>query len=121
MPNELEIMSKKPTRKKVETPFSQNLARFLRERAITQKAAAEIAGVSVSVINSWLSGVIPQDLNAVLRLSTALNADFQHMLTGEHNKFAPKDLSLNEIFDVQDDPAFSGIFMIEAKKLKRKK
>lgn len=120
MPNELEIMSKKPTRKKVETPFSQNLARFLRERAITQKAAAEIAGVSVSVINSWLSGVIPQDLNAVLRLSTALNADFQHMLTGEHNKFAPKDLALSEIFDMQDDPAFSGIFMIEAKKLRRK-
>lgn len=117
---DLRLMKLKPTRKKVKTMFSENLAMIVKERGITQKTLAEIAGVNRSVINSWLSGVVPQDLNAVLKISKSLKLDFQYLLTGEHSNFSPKDLQISEIFDVEIDPDFSGIFMLEAKRLRKK-
>lgn len=110
----------KPTRRRVQSPFARNLAKLLKERSLSQRAAAEIAGVSVSVINSWLSNSVPQDHAALLRLCKALNADFQHLLTGEFSTLSPKDLKLEDVFDVENSPQFSGVFLLEAKRLKRK-
>ncbi len=113
-------MKKKPIRKRAESPFSKNLKSILTDRGVSQKAAAELAGVSQSTIVDWTTGSNPTDPLAVQRLCRALKCEFEWLLTGEISKAEIKGLSLSEIFDVQGDAAFSGIFQIEAKRLKRK-
>ena len=111
---------RKPTRKRVESAFAANLKQILKERGINLKTAAQLAGVTSAVVHAWVNGGQPHDLNAVARISQALRCDFQWLLTGTNSKVNLKDLSLTELFDVQDDPAFSGLFLLEAKRLKRR-
>lgn len=111
---------KKPKRKKTSGPFSRNLSLILKERQISQKQAADLMGVAISVIHDWTTGTYLNDPSALLKLCRAVNCDFQWLLTGEQSR--PKNqANLTEIFDIQDDPAFSGVFIIEAKRLKIKR
>ncbi len=110
----------KPIRTKANSPFSKNLKAILEERGISQKSAAELAGVTPTTLNDWLGGTQPSDAIAVQRLCRALKCDFEWILTGQKSRLEGKDLSLAEIFDVQDEPSFSGIFKIEAKRLKKR-
>lgn len=107
-------------KKKVQSPFAKNLKAVMVERQLTVRGVAELAGVSASVTQDWLSGTIPHDLQAVAKVAGALKIDFQWLLTGTHAVAGIHDLSLSEIFDIENDPAFSGIFVLEAKRLKRK-
>ena len=100
--------------------FAQNLVRVMRERSLSQRAVAEMCGVQVSVVNGWTAGALPGDPQTVLRLCKALGLDFQQMLTGEVSNFSPKDLKLNDLFDMEADPAFTGLFQIAATRLKRR-
>ncbi|MGK5087041.1 helix-turn-helix transcriptional regulator [Bdellovibrionota bacterium FG-2] len=111
---------RKPIRTKAHSPFAKNLKAVLAERGVSQKVAAELAGVTPATLNDWLGGTQPSDSIAVQRLCRALKADFEWILTGEKSRIEGKDLSLSELFEIQDDPAFSGIFMIEAKRLKKR-
>jgi transcriptional regulator with XRE-family HTH domain len=108
-------------KKKVESPFAKNLAKILQERNLSQKAVAEIANISPSVVSDWLKGNQPHDLNALLTICQAIKCDFQWLVTGVHSKPNLKDISLAEIFDIEDEPSASGLFQIEAKRLTRKK
>jgi transcriptional regulator with XRE-family HTH domain len=92
----------------------------MQERSLSQRAVAEMCGVQVSVVNGWTAGALPADPQAVLRLCKALGLDFQQMLTGEFSNFAPKDLKMEDLFETQTEPAFSGLFQIEAKRLRRR-
>lgn len=114
-------MKKMPVRKRIDTPFAKNLKKLLVERGISQRAAAEIAGVNSATINQWLSGTQPNDAMAVLKLSKAFGCDFQWLLTGQHSERSKLgEIGLSELFDIQDEAALTGIFMIEAKRLKRR-
>ncbi len=104
----------------VSSAFAANLKKVLKERGLSQRAAAEICGVNATSITDWLAGMAPRDLSAVLRLCQAIKVDFQWLLTGQHSEVRLEDLSLNEIFEIEHDPAFSGMFVIEAKRLKRR-
>lgn len=112
---------RKPKRKTPKTPFSRNLGLLLKERNLSQKSAAEIMGVGLSVVHDWLQGSYPNDPKALLRLCQTINCDFQWLLTGQRSNPIGSTANLHEVFDVQDDPMFSGIFMIEAKRLKIRK
>lgn len=112
--------SNKPTRKRISSPLGKNLRKVLEERAISQRGAAELAGVQVSVINGWLTDSIPHDLSAVQRLCRGLKVDFEWLLTGERSKLNIGDVPLSEIFDVEDEADFSGVFEISARRLRRK-
>lgn len=116
------IMKKaKPKRKRLVSPFSANLQKILAERGISIRGAAEICGVNQAVIHAWTNGAQPHDSLAVLKLCTALKCDFQWLLTGSHAETKVREMALQEIFETENDPAFSGIFQIEAKRLKRRK
>ncbi|MBY0314408.1 MAG: helix-turn-helix transcriptional regulator [Bdellovibrionales bacterium] len=110
----------KPTRKKVQSPFSKNLKAILEERGLSQKTAADIAGTTASTINDWLAGSQPADLLCVQKLARALKTDFEWLLTGNQSQINPKDISMTELFEGEPDPSFSGIFEISARRLKRK-
>ena len=112
--------TKKPIRKRVDSPFKDNLSSLLKERGISQRGAAEIMGVSVAVVNDWLQGAYPNDQSAVLKFCKAVKCDFQWLLTGEQSQGEDSRTNLSEIFDIQNEPAFSGIFMVEAKRLKKR-
>lgn len=101
--------------------FATNLEKLLKERKLTQKVLADIAGVSPSTMNEYLNGNQPQSMEAVLKISESLKVDFQWLLTGENSRSNLKDMSLAELFDMEDEPSFSGVFQIEMKRLKRKK
>jgi len=112
--------SGKPARRRIDSPFGKNLKKVLDERAISQRGAAELAGVQVSVINGWLTDSIPHDLSAVQKLCRGLKVDFEWLLTGERSKLNMGDVPLSEIFDVTDEPDFNGIFEVSARRLRRK-
>jgi len=116
----LKANTKKSTRKRTETPFGKNLKATLDERGISQRGAAEIMAVSVSVVNDWLNGAAPNDVLAVQKLCKALSCDFEWLLAGNKEHVDPKKLSLQEIFEIQDEPDFSGVWEISARRLKRK-
>lgn len=101
--------------------FAGNLEKLLKERKLTQKMLADIAGVSPSTMAEWLNGNQPQSMEAVLRICESLKIDFQFLLTGENSRTNLKDISLAEIFEMEDEPSFSGVFQIEMKRLTRKK
>ncbi len=111
---------KKPSRKKSSSPFAQNLKQILDARGISLRKAANICDVEPSVLHGWLQGTSPQDIQKVLKLCNELKCDFQWLLTGTKDKITAKQVSLTELFEMENDPMFSGIFMIEAKRLKRK-
>lgn len=112
------LKKNKNHRKRLETDFAKNLQKVLRERGLTLRAAAEIAGVNQSVISSWTAGSQPADLLAVQKLSQGLGVDFEWLLTGNSSQITPQALALTQIFEEED--AFSGIFRLEAKRLIRK-
>ena len=108
---------KRNNRKRANSPFSENLKQVLTVRKLTQRAIAELAGVQVSVVNSWMSGAVASDPIVVLKLAKALNLDYQFLMTGEYSNFKPEDLTIDQVFRSESDPAWSGIFQIEAKRL----
>jgi transcriptional regulator with XRE-family HTH domain len=112
---------KRTARKSIESPFRKNLQGLMKEKGLTAKRVAELSGVSPTVVQNWLTGSVPHNFLAVASLANALGVDFQWLLTGVHGA-APtiNALSLAELFDIETDPSFSGLFMLEAKRLRRK-
>lgn len=116
------VTKKRPARKRVESPFAKNLKAILAERGLSQTAAASIAGVSPTVLNDWLhSTSVPNNLLAIQRLCRAINCDFEFLLTGSQTKLNLKEIALTELFESEADLSFSGIFQIEAKRLRVRK
>lgn len=112
----------RPARKRIESPFAKNLKAILTERGISQTAAASIAGVSPATVNDWLyASAAPNNLIAIQKLCRAMNCDFEWLLTGSQSKVDLKEIALTELFESEADPSFSGIFQIEAKRLRVKK
>lgn len=96
-------------------PFAINLARLLKEKKISARAAAKIAQVPPSTLAQWLEGVTPLDLEAVHRLSVHFEMDFQFLLLGKMPKqAAPK---VEDLFDVASEASLAGLFQIEIKRL----
>lgn len=114
------MAKKKPARKRVQSPFAKNLERILSERNISQRAAAELAHVQPSVLAGWLTGSQANDPLAVQRLAKGLGCSFEWLLCGTDSEVKANQLSMAELFDSEEDPTFSGIFRIEAHRLRRK-
>ncbi len=85
------------------------------ERNLTVRAVAEMAGVTGSVVQSWISKAVPHDLEAVARLAKALNVGFKEILLGEPES----DESPEMMFDAQD--WFEGICKVKIQRLTPKK
>ncbi|MBY0314650.1 MAG: helix-turn-helix transcriptional regulator, partial [Bdellovibrionales bacterium] len=100
--------------------FSKNLKKLLGEHKMTLRQAADIVGTSPSVISGWINGATPASPEAVLKLTEALKADYQYIMTGKPSNLIPAS-RVGEIFDVEDSAEFSGLFLIEAKRLKWRK
>lgn len=111
---------KRQPRQKVASALAKNLRAVLDERTLSLKTGAEICGVAQSVFHGWVNGAQCNDPNALLRFCESLRIEFQWLMTGKRSQFKPSDLSLKDVFDIENDPTVSGVFLIEAKRLKRR-
>ncbi|MGZ6288790.1 MAG: hypothetical protein ACXWQO_11440 [Bdellovibrionota bacterium] len=111
---------KRGRRPKAPTPFTKNFAHLLKEKGCTHRHAAEIAGLAPSVISGWTAGSIPHDLKALLKITETLNADFQFILTGVSSNSIPPS-RIHELFEAEIHPELTGLFMVEVKRLRKRK
>lgn len=95
-------------------PFGKILKQVMADRGLTVRAVAEMAGVSGSVVQSWLNKANPHDLQAVARLAKALNMSFKELLLGERDSFQ-SEVTLEQLFEEQD--WFEGICRIKLQRL----
>ena len=74
------------------------LSQVLKERGLSNRAAAKLIGASPSLFDSWIrNGASPSDLKLVRKLAEKLSVDFCWLLTGERQS-ALKIPALTEIF-----------------------
>lgn len=109
-------MDKKKDLKKQrqEDRWDKRLRAILKEKGLSLRKAAEIAGVAPSVIDSWGGGAVPSDYRAVKRLADHLDISFTWLLTGEYEKTERKP-TLTEIYD--EVPYFDGLARIRIDRL----
>lgn len=86
------------TSKKATNQVGARLKSILAEHKLSQRRAASLAQVSASVMDSWVHGAVPSDLQAVKRLCDTLGVDFTWLLTGEHSR-TQNIPTLSEIFE----------------------
>lgn len=63
--------------------FSQNLAKILRERKITQAVLADGAGVSQASVNRWLKGSAVPGAKELQALASFLSLSMDELWTGK--------------------------------------
>ncbi|NUM87856.1 MAG: helix-turn-helix transcriptional regulator [Bdellovibrionales bacterium] len=97
-----------------ELPFGKILRSIMSERGLTVRAVAEMAGVSSSVVQGWISKSVPHDLAAVSRLAQALGISFKGLLLGQQETVTHAT-TLEELFEEQD--FFEGVCKINIKRL----
>jgi len=114
------IQEKRGRKPKGLSPFTKNFANLLRENKCSHRRAAKIAGVAPSVISGWTAGSMPNNPVALLRITEELHADFQFILTGVSTNPVSKN-RISEIFDMDEHPELTGIFLLEAKRLRVRK
>lgn len=107
----------RPKREKAETPFTKNFNKILRERRLSIKQVAELMGLPYTTAVGIAGGATPTDMEAISRFCTALNVDFEWLLTGKIKNFDASQIPLDQIFEEERESSFSGIYKIEAKKL----
>lgn len=82
------------------SPFSKILKAVSKERGLTIRELASMAGVSPSTINDWQSGASPENYMAVKKLADGMGLSFSFLLTGEEEKKPSNPLpTITEVFD----------------------
>lgn len=94
------MISSKRNRGTDSLPFRQILAALMKERGLTLKQVAQLADVSISVVQNWLEGKNPHDLKAVARLSKGLGISFKSLLLGEA-EVNHRPATISELFEEQ--------------------
>lgn len=95
-------------------PFKNMLSSIMKERKLTVKEVAGLAGVSPSVVQNWLSAQNPHDLNAVALLAEKLGIPFKRLLLGV-DETVDTPTSLQQLYESQD--FFDGLAHISIKRL----
>lgn len=75
----------KAKRRKPKSEFGERLEVLVRKRQLRYRDLAAMAGVSVSVISSWIGadGALPSDMAKVKRLADGLKVDFAWLILGD--------------------------------------
>lgn len=68
--------------------FGSNVRRLRTERGITQKALAELAGVTASALSSYEKELKSPSLEAAYKIAAALGVSLDELCGGESNKSA---------------------------------
>ncbi|MBX2989148.1 MAG: helix-turn-helix transcriptional regulator [Bdellovibrionaceae bacterium] len=110
----------KKRQRRGDLPFAKNLRKIMRERGVSARSLSKMTNVKASTLGDWLAGAAPTDLLAVAEVAKALKVDFQVLLLGTRPVEDHEEKTLAELFEIEDHPEFSGVFLIEAKRLRRR-
>lgn len=103
--------------KQRELPFGQVLSSLMAEKGLSNRAAAQLAGISATTIQDWRSGTAPSDLLAATRLADALGVSLRFLLTGEHEKsVSGREMTISEVL-TDGGEMFSGICEVKIRRL----
>ncbi len=80
-----------------------------------------MAGVQQSVINGWLNGAAPTNLEKVAQLAKGLGCTFSWLVLGKDESQSIDDLPLEELLVEDETQTFSGVFRLQATRLVRPK
>lgn len=95
-------------------PFGEILKCTMKERNLTLKQVAELAGVRISVVQGWISGANPHDLRSVQKLAKSLGISFESLLLGS----TPQQNGIQTPAEVfTETSVFDGICRVSIKKL----
>lgn len=99
---------------------STNLRKVLLDRQMSARAGAALAGVAQTTFTSWVNGsALPMDFRALQKFCTGAGVNLEWLLTGKIE--TPKANDAGEIFEiVPGEPALSGVYLIEAKRVRPK-
>ncbi len=120
----MEGNSVKRKRQKVRSIFGEQLEKIARNRGLSHRSLADMAGVSISVIGSWIGtgGAIPSDLLKVKQLADALNVDFSWLVLGDlgnlGNLGKTSDGRLESNSEPREELEVSEFWKIEVKKVR---
>lgn len=109
----------KPKRKRVDTGFGRRLRMLMSQRGLTHRQVSAMIDCNISVVNDWLSGSQPHDIQRVALLATRLGVSLEWLLVGTEGK--QPVLTLGDLFDEVPAPELSGTFIISVKRLVSKK
>lgn len=98
------------------SPFSKNLADLLKQKHMTVREAAQVAGVGASTVQSWKNGALPEDYRAVRTLAKHLGVSFSFILTGEDDTRGNDPLNVTEVFQ-DGELLFDGFAKISIQRL----
>ncbi len=96
------LLSDSMNRKKTKgaNPFSKILRDLIKEKGLTVRETAKLAGVSPSTLDDWRAGALPADYIAVKKLAKELGVSFSFLLTGEEDsKLKEIQPTITEVFD----------------------
>jgi transcriptional regulator with XRE-family HTH domain len=102
--------------KKEKRPFGGLLTSLMKDKKMTLKQAAEIAGTSQSTISDWRNGASPENYEAVQRLANHLGVSLSFILTGQDDVVDNKMPSVSEVFE-ESDMFFDGYAKITIQRL----
>lgn len=106
----------KKTKEKPNT-FAKTLTALMKEKSISVRDAAKLAGVGTSTIDSWRSGAQPQDYQAVCRLAQGLQVSLYFLLTGQEEAVSGRKVpAIAEVFE-EGDTLFDGYAKILIQRL----
>lgn len=110
----IEMQRRKKKKGSNTLPFKEILKALMSERKLTSRKIAELAGVNPTVVQNWLEGKNPHDLQAVSKLAQGLKVSFKSLLLGE-SEYVEGPTSVAELFEEQE--WFDGLAKITIKRL----
>lgn len=91
----------------------------MKDRALSLRAVADMAGVGVSSVADWLNNSSPTDYMKVARLAQRLGIGFEWLLTGLEAEPPRAPLRLEDFFE-EESTEIEGLWRIKAVKIRRK-
>ncbi len=96
--------------------FGTRLTSIMKERGISVREAARVAGLSSSTVSEWRSGTTPSDFEAVQKLANLLGVTLSFLLTGKDDSRPSGPPSIAELFE-RSGQVHSGIYYVQIEKL----
>lgn len=93
--------------------FGKRLVMLMKQKKMTVRKAAEIAGVGSSKIQSWRSGVFPSsDFSGLSQLAVVLGVSLEWLLTGANSS----EPGIHDVF-VDGGEVFDGYLKVKIQKI----
>lgn len=108
-------------RKVKSSTLARNLNKVLKDKGLSLRAAAKLAGIPYSTIGDWSSGAAPTDLTRLAKLAAALDVSFEFLCLGREAHHSKLHFTATESEFSGQEKILDGVYKIVAIRLKDEK